>query len=192
MEINELFAQLDEQYDMVLEFQETFDPGIDTSNEKIKFRMFLIHEEGTIEYNNAFSEENRVEVLDSICDTLYVILGAYIKLGIPLALTSDEGNSELYNEFKHTLEHWLEKIDKRIKFFGLKEWRDAFKEVHRSNMSKGCKTEREALDTINSYLIKGVITHHELINGTYVIYRTEDKKVMKSINYSPAELAPFI
>jgi predicted HAD superfamily Cof-like phosphohydrolase len=191
MEID-LFEYFKEEFEMVSQFQKTFDPIVDASGKTIKFRISLITEEGVDEYSEAYIHQNRVKLVDSVCDTLYVILGAYIKVGIPFELSEDKSNEELYNEFKHTLEYYLQKIYARIEFFGVYKWRDAFKEVHRSNMSKGCNTEREALDTINSYLVKGITTHHELINGTYVIYRAEDKKVMKSINYSPAELAPFI
>ena len=59
-------------------------------------------------------------------------------------------------------------------------------------MSKGCRTHEESLKTINQYLTSGVKTHYEIVNGIYVIYRTEDRKIMKSCNYSPAQLEKFI
>ncbi len=67
-------------------------------------------------------------------------------------------------------------------------------EVHRSNMSKACKTLEEASQTI---------AHHETgkeedecsfteKNGLYLVYRNRDKKTMKSINYSPASLKEIV
>jgi predicted HAD superfamily Cof-like phosphohydrolase len=69
---------------------------------------------------------------------------------------------------------------------------DAFNEVHWSNMSKFCKTEREAIDTVKSYIAEGIQTFHKKEGEYWVVYRVSDLKVLKSINYSPANLKPFI
>lgn len=70
----------------------------------------------------------------------------------------------------------------------------AFIEVHRSNMSKGCKTAVEAVATVNTYKEKGVECYYEYDkdNQMYLVYRTSDKKTLKSINYSPADLKQFL
>ena len=67
-------------------------------------------------------------------------------------------------------------------------------EVHRSNMSKACKTEEEAIQTV---------AHHETgkpedecsyykKGDVYLVYRNRDKKTMKSINYSEANLKDIV
>ena len=67
-----------------------------------------------------------------------------------------------------------------------------FDEVHRSNMSKTCSTKEEGLDTCVKYQKEGIqCTTHE-INNRFIVYRDEDNKVLKSINYSPANLLPII
>lgn len=64
-----------------------------------------------------------------------------------------------------------------------------FNEVQRSNMSKTCKTEEEAMATMAHYKQKdGVESHYKEIDGAYLVYRIPDQKTLKSINYSPADL----
>ncbi|MBW4891581.1 nucleoside triphosphate pyrophosphohydrolase family protein [Mucilaginibacter sp. HMF5004] len=74
--------------------------------------------------------------------------------------------------------------------FGLGEkFADLFNEVHRSNMSKACKTIDEAEATIAHYKAKSdVDCHYKEIDGLYLVYRTADNKTLKSVNYSAAEL----
>ena len=63
-----------------------------------------------------------------------------------------------------------------------------FNEVHRSNMSKACKSTEEAEETIKFYQDKGTDCYYEEKNGMYLVYRRSDKKTLKSVNYSPADL----
>ena len=72
--------------------------------------------------------------------------------------------------------------------FGLGEkFKALFDEVHRSNMSKACKTIEEAHQTIAHYLAKdNVEAHYKELDGLFLVYRTSDNKTLKSIAYSPA------
>lgn len=74
--------------------------------------------------------------------------------------------------------------------FGLgKQFKTLFDEVHRSNMSKACKTVEEAHATIAHYKANGnVDAYYKEIDSLYLVYRTGDDKTLKSINYSPADL----
>ena len=74
--------------------------------------------------------------------------------------------------------------------FGLGEkFKELFDEVHRSNMSKACKTVEEAEQTIAYYKNKdNTESYHKEIDGLFLVYRTGDNKTLKSINYSPADL----
>lgn len=71
---------------------------------------------------------------------------------------------------------------------------DLFKEVHRSNMSKACQTEQEAIDTVEYYKKeRGYDSYYEQnSDGTYLVYRKGDNKTLKNINYSPADLRKII
>ena len=74
--------------------------------------------------------------------------------------------------------------------FGLGEkFVELFDEVQRSNMSKACKSMQEALATLSHYKQKdGTEGYYKEINGMYIVYRNVDNKVLKSINYSPADI----
>ena len=65
-----------------------------------------------------------------------------------------------------------------------------FDEVQRSNMSKACSTLEEAERTRAHYLeTKGTESLIENVDGQWLVYREEDRKVLKSIRYSPANLS---
>tara|TARA_R110000822_G_scaffold1829_1_gene8522 strand:- start:172 stop:735 length:564 start_codon:yes stop_codon:yes gene_type:complete len=72
-----------------------------------------------------------------------------------------------------------------------KIWK-AYQEVQASNMSKACKTEEEAVETANSEAARiGEDTYYEQVGEYWVVYRTRDKKVLKSINYFAPNLKQF-
>jgi predicted HAD superfamily Cof-like phosphohydrolase len=76
---------------------------------------------------------------------------------------------------------------------GLKDkvW-PAYQEVQASNMSKACKTEDEALQTVIKRTIEqNEACHHEKVGDYYIVYRTRDRKVMKNINYFRPNLKQF-
>ena len=76
---------------------------------------------------------------------------------------------------------------------GLKDkiW-PAYQEVQASNMSKSCKTEEEATQTVTQRAKEqGEECHFEKVGNYYVVYRTRDRKVMKSINYFRPNLKQF-
>lgn len=78
--------------------------------------------------------------------------------------------------------------------FGLGDkFTDLFNEVQRSNMSKACDSMQEAIETLLFYKKKdGTEGYYKEINGKWLVYRTSDDKVLKSINYSPADLKSIL
>ena len=119
------------------------------------FVVNFIREE-TDELEAAIKERDIVEVLDAICDLLYVAVG----------------NATMS--------------------FGLKDkLMDAYNEVQASNMSKSCVSEQEALDTIEVRSKEHGPCHYKQVGTRFVVYRSSDKKVMKSINYFPPNLTQF-
>jgi predicted HAD superfamily Cof-like phosphohydrolase len=78
--------------------------------------------------------------------------------------------------------------------FGLGEkFKELFDEVHRSNMSKACKTVEEANLTIDHYKnTANTESYHKEVDGLFLVYRTADNKTLKSVNYSPAGLAGIL
>jgi predicted HAD superfamily Cof-like phosphohydrolase len=78
--------------------------------------------------------------------------------------------------------------------FGLGEkFKELFDEVHRSNMSKACKTIEEAELTMEHYKnTANTESYYKEIDGLFLVYRTSDDKTLKSINYSPAGLGEIL
>ncbi len=73
--------------------------------------------------------------------------------------------------------------------FGLGEkFKDLFDEVQRSNMSKACKSVEEAEATVAHYLSKDTESFYEKDGDVYLVYRKGDRKTLKNVNYSPANL----
>ncbi len=64
-----------------------------------------------------------------------------------------------------------------------------FNEVHRSNMSKFCDNKMLALKTQEKYQKKGVENYFKEVDGKFLVYRKKDDKLLKGINYSPADLS---
>ena len=80
-----------------------------------------------------------------------------------------------------------------VMLHGLKDkiW-PAYQEVQDSNMSKSCSTEEEAIQTVSVRAKEqDEPCHYEKVNERYIVYRSRDRKVMKSINYFRPNLKKF-
>jgi len=77
--------------------------------------------------------------------------------------------------------------------FGLKDKIEAgYAEVQASNMSKSCETIEEAEETVRVRSEQqGEPCHWEKVGDRYVVFRSRDSKVMKSINYFAPDLNQF-
>ena len=59
-------------------------------------------------------------------------------------------------------------------------------------MSKACTTEEEAMETIAvRSKEQNEDCHWEKVDDMYIVYRTRDRKVMKSLNYFKPDLTKF-
>ena len=78
--------------------------------------------------------------------------------------------------------------------FGLGEkFKELFEEVQRSNMSKACNSEEEAIQTAEYYRTeRDTEAYYEKRDGKWLVYRKGDNKTLKSINYSPADLKSIL
>lgn len=69
----------------------------------------------------------------------------------------------------------------------------AYAEVQASNMSKACKTEEEAIQTVElRSKEQGEPCHYEQQGEYWIVYRTRDRKVMKNVNYFKPNLKQFL
>ena len=80
-----------------------------------------------------------------------------------------------------------------VMLHGLKDkFENAYAEVQASNMSKACKTEEEAIETVKVRSEQqGEECHYEKVGDYYIVYRSRDRKVMKNINYFKPNLKKF-
>jgi predicted HAD superfamily Cof-like phosphohydrolase len=78
--------------------------------------------------------------------------------------------------------------------FGLGEkFVELFDEVQRSNMSKACSSEQEAIDTVEYYKNeRETEAYFVKEEDLYLVYRKGDNKTLKSIKYSPADLKKIL
>jgi len=78
--------------------------------------------------------------------------------------------------------------------FGMGErFKTLFEEVQRSNMSKACKSEDEAIRTVRFCKEKdGTECYYNKVGEKWLVYRKSDNKTIKSIGYSPANLEPIL
>lgn len=78
--------------------------------------------------------------------------------------------------------------------FGLQDkFKALFEEVQRSNMSKVCHSEEEAQRTVEFYKKKdGTECYYKREGNNWLVYRQQDNKTIKSINYSPANLEAIL
>ena len=147
--------------DEVQEFNETFgkpnnyEPTIPEKKEWMFVYDFI--QEELAEYKEACERGDIVEILDALCDIIYVSLGNGTMLHVLMG----------------------------------KIWK-AYQEVQASNMSKSCEDAFVAEDTIKIRSEEqGEPCHSEKVGDRYVVYRTRDRKVMKSINYFKPNLKQF-
>jgi len=68
----------------------------------------------------------------------------------------------------------------------------AVNEVMDSNMSKFCILEEDIKATVIKYANLGIETTTEKVGDFYVIYRKEDNKVLKGINYREPDLGELL
>jgi predicted HAD superfamily Cof-like phosphohydrolase len=78
--------------------------------------------------------------------------------------------------------------------FGLGgKFKALFEEVQRSNMSKACTSEEEAIRTVEFYKKKDATECYYRPEGDrWLVYRKSDNKTIKSVGYSPADLAGIV
>ena len=77
--------------------------------------------------------------------------------------------------------------------FGMQDkFAELFQEVQRSNMSKACKNLSEAEETQKHYKAQGVDSYVKEVDGLFLVFRKEDNKTLKSVNYSPADLKSIL
>lgn len=203
--------------DKVREFQiASGQPVSDTPRELTKeeadFRDTLLREE-IKELQYAIVDDNRVEILDALCDIKYVNDSTANMVGFTQndlfywneyekrRLTVEGTTSQVfidtlpYDSIDDKNIHWVNSaVFKLAFFFGFspKNFKTALDRVHASNMSKFCNDIKTAEKNQEFYKKQGIDTYIEPRNKITVVYRKEDGKVLKSIDYHPVYLKDLV
>lgn len=194
----------------VLEFQKT--AGEDFTKGLTPLREALLKEE-IAELEEAIANDDRVEILDALCDIKYVNDGNANLIKEEVDDTWEEDNYYLcegysdkvkLNQIKQTfknLQHYPD-ITYRVNAyvfdlayffnFTLENFKTALDRVHASNMSKFCNTEQEAVESVISYKEQGIDVYSKQVGDKWVIYRLSDNKVLKSKYYHRVDLTDLI
>lgn len=185
--------------------QPVSDAPYELTKDEYDFRDSLLREE-IKELRDAIVENNRVEILDALCDIKYVNDGTANMIGLTQQdyLWEEEFGSPNYEEIQTCID-----ILHRVKYcptnvnmvvynlvdlfgFTLENFLTALERVHLSNMSKFCIDTKTADKTREFYLNQGIETILEPRNKVTVVYRKEDRKVLKSVEYHPVVLDDLI
>ena len=123
----------------------------------------------------AIRQNDEVEQFDAIIDIIYLSLQLYVH-------TRDHHNAAVNVE--GTLKS-LVKMNNSGEFcYSEEDILLGLEAVHASNMSKFCKTEEEAIETVDRYVVGGRVVTYEKVNDLYVV-KDDQGKVRKAVNYKP-------
>lgn len=181
---------------------------IELTKEELDFRDSLLREE-IRELQYAIADNNRVEILDALCDIVYVALGTCNTAGIRHSFWSQDYYEPLYDSAVESLDGLLRYADRndencissvvcmcyelaRHFNFPLENFKTALDRVHASNMSKFTYDIKTAEKTQQFYKDQGIDTYLETREKLTTIYRQEDGKVLKSIEYHPVYLEDLV
>lgn len=190
--------------------QPVSDEKRELTKEEFEFRDNLLREE-IRELKDAVVDNNRVEILDALCDIKYVNDGTANMIGYK---QYDDAYFNCYGGFKcDTKEFYLDSIlsfedDELEEFiddinhtvitlanlfgFTLENFKTALDRVHESNMSKFCYDIKTADRTQEFYKKQGINTYVEPRQKQFVVYREGDGKVLKSVEYHPVILEDLV
>lgn len=170
------------------------------------------------ELEQAIEDNNKVEMLDALADIIYIAVGTAWTYGTATLFSPERqfrafirGKKSNMVDFRVTMSRLLTYLRNmhqdapgmnaiNVVFiiahnlgFTPSEVLRAFDLVHKSNMTKFCRTEEEARSTIQKYRSDGFESYFEKMgNGLFVVKRVPDRKVLKSINYEPVSLEGLI
>jgi len=171
----------------IVEFRSTFGLPVNV-NEMNEFSDSL-HTSLIVEELHELSEaDTDVDRIDAIVDAVYVLMGRHVEC-------------EYYHVMAHgyTPELYLVDVLLQVAERHGFDFEACWSEVHRSNMSKVCHSVSEADTTYRHYADKGIRTQYEKIGKYWVVKCQNDAvgkikpgKVLKSVNYSPANLVDIM
>lgn len=187
--------------------QPVSDEPRELTKEEFEFRDNLLREE-IRELKDAVVDNNRVEILDALCDIKYVNDGTANMIGL---LQEDNELEYIYTyEKAFDIKDYFELLEEcftciavghindivyalaNLFGFSLEKFKTALYRVHESNMSKFCYDVKTADRTQEFYKKQGINTYVEPRQKQFVVYREGDGKVLKSVEYHPVILTDLV
>lgn len=171
----------------IFEFRTTF--GLPVNVDNMDEFNDLLHTSLIVEELHELSEaDTEVDRIDAIVDAVYVLMGRFVEYG---------GSTNNYHGWTPEL-YFVDVLLQVAERHGF-DFETCWNEVHRSNMSKVCHSVSEADTTYRHYAAKGIRTQYEKI-GKYLVVKCQNDaagkikpgKVLKSVNYSPANLVDIM
>ncbi len=189
MHLSKLTQEIfDHLYRDINEFRSTFDLPV-AAPESLDDKADTLHTSLAIEELTELAEaDSKMEQADAIVDSVYVLMGRLVHLG------HDKVEDNI--AISYLIDLLLNvAINRGIDFL------PCWDEVHSSNMSKVCRSEKEYGDTEAFYAEQG-IKLMAVQKGDYIIAKCAEDfvseaktirqgKVLKSVYYRPADLAPL-
>ncbi len=189
MHLSKLTQEIfDHLYRDITEFRSTFDLPV-ASPESLNEKADTLHTSLAIEELTELAEaDSKMEQADAIIDSVYVLMGRLVHLG-DAKVEDNVAISYLIDLLLNVA------VNRGIEFL------PCWDEVHSSNMSKVCRTEQEYAETEAHYAEQG-IKLMAVQKGDYIIAKCAEDfvseaktirqgKVLKSVYYRPADLAPL-
>jgi hypothetical protein len=178
------------------------------TKEELDFRDTLLREE-IRELQYAIVDNNRVEILDALCDIKYVNDGTANMMGFR---KYDSHLQDKYNKYTFKVDTISDNLDflntvnvdsvnliDMIVYelansfrFHLENFKTALDRVHASNMSKFTYDIKTAEKTQQFYKDQGIDTYIEPKEKVTVVYREGDGKVLKGTDFYPPYLLDLV
>lgn len=179
-------------------------------------RIELIREE-LRELQSGITANDRIEVLDALCDTQYVLSGSVLAWGLRslfenIKITTEQrpipdmerhlvmmfgllpqmevaADMEFGGQVLTHLQLLQSRLSRLVFHFSFENFSGAFAEVHRSNMSKLWD-----MNEVDKAVADGShrIRDFEWTEGKMAICKRADGKIIKSPSYSPANLRKYV
>ena len=201
-------------YQYVLEFINVFEQPIYTRenvwehSDIVNLRIALIEEELS-ELKDAILADDQIEIIDAICDILYVVHGMRITFGMnsvqipkervrPIRIDIFEHLTPLLSSLKQacTDRNWdiADSLTRDLLSFiysigNSYDLERCMKIVHDSNISKSCRSESEAQETVDWYKANeskyDSPTYRKSVKGGnyWIVYNQSSGKILKNKNY---------
>ena len=203
-------------YNDVVIFNKTFNAPVNTeptipSETVILLRNNLLKEE-IKELVSAILDNDLPKIADGVADVLYVAYGAAICYGIyfddlemrgnfvshvsietdklhlflnGFITSAEDKDFKSMKEFLQGIAQTCYNIASHYKFSA----DEAFKLAHDSNMTKACSSDEEVVKTIANYLEMDQPCYPLQLNGKFIVLREADNKILKNVNYKPADFS---